>query len=229
MVSAACAPTPPRSQRQSQWGMEPSGQCSPVVPCGVRSAVSWGIWGGREVQALVPPLSLAWSPLSQAARAPWVSQRAQVRRAAGCVPRRCPPGQAGKTSLRPGLSATTCFLTRGASGDCAPSDSVGTGSSWSEEAPRGPGPGPPAGRHPQGPEHAMPVLRGCRQSEMKPPRGFMGRSVVGMGPCPLGLLSCLGGLGVANPPNVQKEQALVTLRRLPVPYRCRWPGCPSLS
>ncbi|CAI9165726.1 unnamed protein product [Rangifer tarandus platyrhynchus] len=79
MVSAACAPTPPRSQRQSQWGMEPSGQCSPVVPRGVRSAVGWGIWGGREVQALVPPLSLAWSPLSQAARAPWVSQRAQVR------------------------------------------------------------------------------------------------------------------------------------------------------
>lgn len=107
-VPATCAPTPPRSQsplrslpaparsscglpspaagRQSRWRVEPSGQCSPVVSCGVRSAVGRGVWGGREVQALVPPLSLAWSPLSQAARAPWVSRMAPVRRATGCVP-----------------------------------------------------------------------------------------------------------------------------------------------
>lgn len=76
----------PAVGRQSRWRVEPSGQCSPVVSCGVRSAVGRGVWGGREVQALVPPLSLAWSPLSQAARAPWVSRMAPVRRATGCVP-----------------------------------------------------------------------------------------------------------------------------------------------
>ena len=82
-----------------------------------------------------PPAALAWSPLSQAARAPRASQRAQVRRAAGCAPRRCPPGRGWRTSLRPGLSATTCFLTRGTGGDCAPSDSVGTGERRPHAAP----------------------------------------------------------------------------------------------
>lgn len=61
----------------------------------------------------------------------------------------CPPGRAGRTSLRP-VNARGCHLLShlGEGGDCAPRDSMGTGPSWSEEAPRGPGPGPPPANTP---------------------------------------------------------------------------------
>ena len=127
-------PHPSQKPAAEPGGTEPSGQCSPVVPVGCGQLLA-GASGAAGSPGASPPAALAWSPLSQAARAPRVSQRAQVRRAAGCAPRRCPPGRAWRTSLRPGLSATTCFLTRGAGGDCAPSDSVGTGARRPHVAP----------------------------------------------------------------------------------------------
>lgn len=189
-----------------RWEAEPmaGGTVWAVFTCGLL----WGAvscWPGRlgwpgspgasspAVPGLVPSESGCQSSLGQPDGSGQEGHRLRAH---------CPPGRAGRTSLRP-VNARGCHLLShlGEGGDCAPRDSMGTGPSWSEEAPRGPGPGPSAGQHPRGPEHVVPVPRGCRGSETQPPCGFMGRSVVGMGPCPLGLPSpCRRGwLGRPSP------------------------------